>query len=48
VVAQEGRETEARDAIAPFGAPRQAEPSLEDVFVSLARKRRPTAGKVSA
>ena len=48
VVAGEGHEAEARDAIVPFGPPRLAEPSLEDVFVSLARKRPQTAGKVSA
>jgi ABC-2 type transport system ATP-binding protein len=46
VVSAEGREDAARDALAAFGAPRLVEPSLEDVFVSLARKQRPQADKV--
>jgi ABC-2 type transport system ATP-binding protein len=48
VVALAGREDAARDALSPFGAPRAAEPSLEDVFVSLARKQRQQTAKVTS
>ncbi len=37
VLAREGRVAEARDLVAPFGPAAPAEPSLEDVFVDLAR-----------
>jgi ABC-2 type transport system ATP-binding protein len=46
VVAAEGSGPAAREALLAFGAPRLAEPSLEDVFVSLARKQRPPADRV--
>jgi ABC-2 type transport system ATP-binding protein len=38
-VAAEGRTAQARALLAAHGEPGEAEPSLEDVFVSLARKR---------
>ena len=38
-VAQEGAAPRVRELLAPYGSPVPAEPSLEDVFVSLARKR---------
>lgn len=38
-VAAEGHTARVRELLAPWGAPEEAEPSLEDVFVSLARKR---------
>jgi ABC-2 type transport system ATP-binding protein len=41
-VARPGREADARRLLAAAGSPRPAEPSLEDVFVSLARRK--TAG----
>jgi ABC-2 type transport system ATP-binding protein len=37
-----------RDLLSLFGSPETAEPTLEDVFVSLARKRGRTEGKVAA
>jgi hypothetical protein len=42
-VSRPGQEGEAQRALAPFGALRAAEPSLEDVFVSLARVRNAAA-----
>jgi ABC-2 type transport system ATP-binding protein len=39
VVVHRGREAEARGLLARFGEPRDTEPSLEDVFVSLARRK---------
>ncbi len=39
VVVRRGREAEARALLGRLGDPRAAEPSLEDVFVSLARGR---------
>jgi ABC-2 type transport system ATP-binding protein len=39
VVVKPGREADARRLVAPLGASRAAEPSLEDVFVSLARRQ---------
>jgi ABC-2 type transport system ATP-binding protein len=39
VVARPGRERDARAALATYGDVRAAEPSLEDVFVSLARRQ---------
>jgi ABC-2 type transport system ATP-binding protein len=39
VVVRRGREAEARSLLGRLGEPREAEPSLEDVFVSLARGR---------
>ncbi len=39
VVARAGAEREARRLVEPFGPPSAAEPSLEDVFVSLARQQ---------
>jgi ABC-2 type transport system ATP-binding protein len=47
-VARQGREREARSALEPFGEPGSADPSLEDVFVSLARKQPQTTERVSA
>jgi hypothetical protein len=47
-VARPGRTAEARTLLAPFGTPREAEPSLEDVFVSLARSRAEKKEKVAA
>jgi ABC-2 type transport system ATP-binding protein len=38
-VAREGEAARARELLSRWGAPQEAEPSLEDVFVSLARKR---------
>jgi ABC-2 type transport system ATP-binding protein len=38
-VAAEGQAARVRELLARWGAPEDAEPSLEDVFVSLARKR---------
>ena len=38
-VAAEGDPRRVYDLLSPFGSPEPAEPSLEDVFVSLARKR---------
>ena len=38
-VAQEGQTSRVRELLAKWGQPEEAEPSLEDVFVSLARKR---------
>jgi ABC-2 type transport system ATP-binding protein len=38
-VARAGDSSRLREILAPFGAPEAAEPSLEDVFVSLVRKR---------
>ena len=38
-VAAEGDPQRVYDLLSPFGSPEPAEPSLEDVFVSLARKR---------
>lgn len=43
-VARAGREVEARDRLEPLGTIADAEPSLEDVFVSLAR-RHATSGQ---
>lgn len=39
IVATEGGTGNVKQILSSFGAPRPAEPSLEDVFVSLARKR---------
>jgi hypothetical protein len=39
VVARPGAEREARRLVEPFGLPAPAEPSLEDVFVSLTRQQ---------
>ncbi len=39
VVARPGAERDARALVEPFGNPETAEPSLEDVFVSLARQQ---------
>jgi ABC-2 type transport system ATP-binding protein len=38
-VAKEGQTARVRELLAKWGAPEEAEPSLEDVFVSLARQR---------
>jgi ABC-2 type transport system ATP-binding protein len=38
-VAAEGQASRVRELLSRWGAPEEAEPSLEDVFVSLARKR---------
>jgi ABC-2 type transport system ATP-binding protein len=38
-VAKEGQSARVRELLAKWGAPEEAEPSLEDVFVSLARQR---------
>ena len=38
-VAEEGQTARVRELLARWGTPEEAEPSLEDVFVSLARKR---------
>lgn len=38
-VAEEGQASRVRQLLAKWGKPEEAEPSLEDVFVSLARKR---------
>jgi ABC-type multidrug transport system ATPase subunit len=47
VVARAGNEDEARRLLEPLGAPAEAEPSLEDVFVSLARKQPVLSEKVA-
>jgi ABC-2 type transport system ATP-binding protein len=47
-VAREGLEEEAARALARFGEPEQGEPSLEDVFVSLARHKSRPVEKVAA
>src|SRR5262245_46348213 len=47
-VAAEGRVDNVRALLAPFGSPETAEPSLEDVFVSLARKRARSKEAVAA
>jgi ABC-type multidrug transport system ATPase subunit len=47
-VAKEGQTAQVRDLLAPWGEPEEAEPSLEDVFVSLARKRVQTKELVTA
>ncbi len=47
-VAKENEEAAARRLVARFGEPRDAEPSLEDVFVSLARRQAAPAEGVSA
>jgi ABC-type multidrug transport system ATPase subunit len=48
VVAKENEQPAARKLVARFGEPREAEPSLEDVFVSLARRQAAPAEGVSA
>jgi ABC-2 type transport system ATP-binding protein len=48
VVAKENEQPAARKLVARFGEPREAEPSLEDVFVSLARRQAAPAEAVSA
>ena len=48
VVGAPGRADAARRAVAGFGEPAAAEPSLEDVFVTLARRRVAGLGKVEA
>jgi ABC-2 type transport system ATP-binding protein len=47
-VAEEGQAGRVRQLLAKWGAPEEAEPSLEDVFVSLARKRVRTKELVTA
>lgn len=47
-VAGEGAAARVRELLAKWGTPEQAEPSLEDVFVSLARKRVQTKEAVTA
>ena len=47
-VARPGRAAEARAALSPLGVVRDADPSLEDVFVSLARSYAEKKGKVAA
>jgi ABC-2 type transport system ATP-binding protein len=47
-VAAEGRAADVRALLAEAGSPETAEPSLEDVFVSLARKRVQTKEMVTA
>ncbi|HEY1434610.1 MAG TPA: ABC transporter ATP-binding protein [Thermoanaerobaculia bacterium] len=47
VVVREGREAEARRLIAPLGSPIPGAPSLEDVFVSLARRKAAPKEKVA-
>jgi ABC-2 type transport system ATP-binding protein len=47
-VAKEGQTAQVRELLAPWGEPEEAEPSLEDVFVSLARKRVQTKELVTA
>jgi ABC-2 type transport system ATP-binding protein len=47
VVAREGRDSDARQALAAAGAVAAADPTLEDVFVSLARKRQTSREKVA-
>ncbi|MFY9551937.1 MAG: ABC transporter ATP-binding protein [Thermoanaerobaculia bacterium] len=46
-VAREGAAVETRRLLARFGEPAEAEPSLEDVFVSLARRQPAPAERVS-
>jgi ABC-2 type transport system ATP-binding protein len=48
VVARQGQEPAARAAVAPLGPVLSAEPSLEDVFVSLARQQPSPAAKVTS
>ena len=47
-VSREGAADEARRVLSGLGAPAAAEPSLEDVFVSLARKKAEDRGKAAA
>lgn len=47
-VAEEGQTPHVRQLLKKWGAPEEAEPSLEDVFVSLARKRVRTKELVTA
>ncbi len=47
-VAAEGQAARVRELLAKWGKPEEAEPSLEDVFVSLARKRVSTKEAVTA
>ncbi|MFL6248100.1 MAG: ATP-binding cassette domain-containing protein [Thermoanaerobaculia bacterium] len=47
-VAGEGQTARVRELLAKWGQPEEAEPSLEDVFVSLARKRVGTKEAVTA
>ncbi|HEU4888090.1 MAG TPA: ABC transporter ATP-binding protein [Thermoanaerobaculia bacterium] len=47
-VAEEGQTARVRELLARWGQPEEAEPSLEDVFVSLARKRVGTKEVVTA
>jgi ABC-2 type transport system ATP-binding protein len=47
VVARPGEEPEARRLVAPLGTPAAAEPSLEDVFVSLARQQPAAAERLA-
>ncbi len=47
-VAEEGQTSHVRQLLKKWGAPEEAEPSLEDVFVSLARKRVRTKELVTA
>jgi ABC-2 type transport system ATP-binding protein len=48
VVARAGQAEAARRLVSRFGSPRSAEPSLEDVFVSLARRQPVSAERVEA
>jgi ABC-2 type transport system ATP-binding protein len=48
VVAREGEADGARAALAALGAPAEADPSLEDVFVSLARRQAREREKVTS
>jgi ABC-2 type transport system ATP-binding protein len=47
-VSEEGQTARVRELLAKWGSPEEAEPSLEDVFVSLARKRVSTKEAVTA
>jgi len=47
-VATETGADRVRERLAPYGTPQEASPSLEDVFVSLARKRGKATGAVTA
>jgi len=47
-VSEEGQTARVRELLARWGTPEEAEPSLEDVFVSLARKRVRTKEVVTA
>ena len=47
-MARAGQAEAARRLVSRFGTPRSAEPSLEDVFVSLARRQPVSAEKVEA